>query len=286
MNRKLGKRKRRMTGEKHNPTANSDRRADDEKKGADAPPVGGSGRDQNPKPAAVSQEPGRAQAANEPLSVKVFALIAAIGGFAAAIFSGLQWHVASDTEVVSNRAIVISNSVNFITYGASLDDPKHRSWLISPIMENVGNTPTVNLQYMTGLALGGNNPNAETLGKMISWRHPSVTRWIRALIGPKASITGARIMAGAEVLQKSTTIPQIAFGVGLVRYWDTFQAPHLLEFCNFIRPFPADFSNYPVGQPIQAHGDACRSADGETLHNCQDDECGGDWKQRATENIP
>jgi hypothetical protein len=271
MNRKLGKRKRRMTGEKHNPTANSDHGAANEQKRADAPPMGISSGDQNPETAAIGQETRQGQASNEPLSVKIFALVAAIGGFAAALFSGLQWHVASDTEIVSNAAVLISNSIRFISY----DDVSNnsRAWEVAPIIENTGNTSTKNLRYNTGLGICPNNPIKETFDKQLNWVNTPKSEIFRSVIGPKSEITGATL----PFANVTINCVLVASAVGVLRFNDVWGYPHLTEFCAVIRSRHIDFQHFPVGQPIRLGGFAC------PYHNCTDEDCGSDWKQRAAE---
>ena len=222
-------------------------------------------------------------------AIFVFVIATAIATGAAAYYTRQQWLTAVDTEIVSNRAIVLSNSINLITYGGCIGasgapDQQHRCWLIAPLLENVGNSPTVGLQYTTSIG-PASNLSPENMDKAIAWRKTPKSDWFRNIIGPKGSITGATVIFGAEVLQNSS-VSQIAITLGLVRYRDTFGYPHLMEFCDYIRPQPADFSNYPVGQALHAQGFACRDRGGQSLHNCQDGECGADWKQRATEESP
>jgi hypothetical protein len=62
--------------------------------------------------------------------------------------------------------------------------------------------------------------------------------------------------------------------VGIIRYYDIFGEPHLTEFFT-----PIDGDNFPIGQPLRIRGNQCPT------HNCEDDECSADWKDRAIGKI-
>ena len=123
--------------------------------------------------------------------IAFLSLVAAIGGVFAALASGYQGYVARHTEAVANRAFVISNSIELISY----EEPsnQNRTWWISPVIENVGNTPTRKLRFISivGTCSRG-EPQPESLeGSLKDLDVPK--EYIHGLIGPKSDINGAMI---------------------------------------------------------------------------------------------
>jgi hypothetical protein len=208
-------------------------------------------------------------------AVGTFAFIAAIGGVAAGIFSGLQAWVARDSEIVANRAFVLSNSVRFITYGARVDDPTgtgnaNPRWIVTPIIQNIGNTPTRNMRFSSDAGMGG-----RMTAEAFDTKSPYKETFSPAVIGPRSEIISHTIRAGPNVLIQIQQ-GQANIGVdGVAKYQDIFGGYHLTEFCYNTQVPPIDFVNYPVGQSIRAEAIPC------TKHNCSDDECGSDWLERA-----
>ena len=114
-----------------------------------------------------------------------FALVAAIGGVGAGIAGGYQAYVARDTEIASNRAFVIANSINFVSY----TDPsnKDRWWYVAPIIENVGNTQTKSLYSYTHIRLCV-PPDSATPGaydKAMAWRGAPTENSIHISLAPR-----------------------------------------------------------------------------------------------------
>jgi hypothetical protein len=201
-------------------------------------------------------------------SALIVAGLAFIASAASAGFSGWQAWIARDTEIVSNRAVVISNTIRFISY----DEPKEdRRWQMSVVLENVGNTPTKNLRFADQMGLCVLQP-PDSIGNVFPWEHPPSTNK-HALIGPKSDING-RTIEGHEV--NIVDCLEAIDSFGLIKYQDIFGYPHLTEFCTYIYSIES-FKTYPAGQSIRAPAFPCPH------HNCTDEECGNDWKQRATE---
>jgi hypothetical protein len=197
-----------------------------------------------------------------------FAFVAALGGLVAGIAGGYQGWVARDAEKTSNRAIVISTDLAFISYEEPTD-PK-RTWQVAPVVENVGNTPTKALRYLTRLGICGPIPTKTISDQALPWVNTPDDQYVLRLIGPKSSINGATIHATNVTIN----CPSAIIAYGLIKYYDVFDNPHITEFCNFINSIE-DFSAYPAGRSIRVQAKACRD------HNCSDEECGADWRDRA-----
>ena len=64
--------------------------------------------------------------------------------------------------------------------------------------------------------------------------------------------------------------------MGIIKYADIFGDLHLVEFCHRAQFGAIDWEGAPAGQPLRIRGLACEA------HNCEDNECGADWRARAT----
>jgi hypothetical protein len=186
-----------------------------------------------------------------------------------------QTRVARNAAIVANRAIVLSNTVQFITYGAKVDDPDGKGnvnprWIVTPVIENIGNTPTRNMRYSSDFAMGG-GMTAETFER----QSPYSESFSPASIGPKGSITTVEFRAGPNLLIQIQQRNAFLGADGVIKYQDIFGGHHLTEFCYTAQVPPIDFKNYPVGQAIRTQSILCER------HNCADDECGPDWEERA-----
>jgi hypothetical protein len=200
----------------------------------------------------------------------VFAFIAAIGGGIAAIAGWYQASVAKDAEKISSRAYITSTSFQMINYGKK-DNNGHLTWQLSPAIENTGNTSTrfmeIKAPILGGVARGFNFSATISRGE---FEHASIP--------PRSTILGGSM--GFSVGLPPGVLPIIA--IGIVKYGDVFGDRHLTEYCYEFFPYtPIDLDNYPAGQPIRVVG--ATFIEGCEKHNCEDDECGADWKQRATE---
>ena len=203
----------------------------------------------------------------------VFVVIVAFATSYAAYYTGQQWVTARETETVSNRAYVISNSIRLISYGTVGD--KERQWQTASILENVGNTPTKRLHYITMVGFCPVFPVTDaTWENGMPWVDPSMDSFIYNLIGPKAEIDGTAIPT--RNVTNSCNIAAIS--EGLIKYRDIFNSFHLVEFCSYVQGTfyrGIDFQNYPSGQAIRVRTLPCPK------HNCSDEECGTDWYARA-----
>jgi hypothetical protein len=201
------------------------------------------------------------------------AAVAIIVSATTAGFGFWQAWIARDAEIISNRAIVISDAIKFTSYGSPGD--KERWWDIAPAIENVGNTPTKNLKYSSIIAMCPGTLtqlNDVAMNEGMNWRNPQDIA--TSLIGPKSEVTGATI----QVNDVKIICPIAVVSRGVISYDDIFHYRHFIEFCDFIRSFTyknIGFDTYPAGQPIRIQGQQCPK------HNCEDEECGADWRTRA-----
>ncbi|NPU12002.1 hypothetical protein HL666_14615 [Bradyrhizobium sp. 83002] len=215
-------------------------------------------------------------------AVGAFSFVAAIGGIAATVGVGVayfQWGAMIESNRLNREgysaqtsAFVFANSMQFVTYGAKVDDPNESPrWVISTVLENVGNTPTRHMRSSFDFVWGPAPVSAETFESRDPYKLPFGT----GLIGPKSeTATGLLILGPTNLtpLQKRQTH---VGGIGVIKYQDIFGAPHLTEYCFTALVPPIDFTNFPIGQPIRVKGAFCER------HNCADEDCGPDWKQRA-----
>jgi hypothetical protein len=257
-----GKRKRRMSGQEPNETNNGANNAEKNKRSPESnTPV--------PKATAPISDCKSGKTDKKKANwTEVFAFVAAIGGLLAAGFAWYQGWVARDTEIISTRAFIISNSVQYITY----QDPSEsfRKWDITPIIENTGNTQTVALTTFSKFSIGG-------IDNTFPWDDPTkqIPRAVR-LIGPKTSEFGQSFTTAPDMLKQFQTNNARLGVVGIARYRDIFGRWHLTEYCYLARAMAAvDFQRFPAFQPLKVDGILCDK------HNCADEECGGDWEERA-----
>lgn len=226
-------------------------------------PIAGS---QDRGPIAQCEKKQRGDCKKESNLTRTLAFIAAIGGAAAGVFSAVQACIAHDTEVKSNRAIVISNSLNLISY--SPPATQDRAWTMYPVIESVGNTQTKYLRFYSDFAECG-NPNLPLKQFSVQSNDPQAYR--HQLIGPKSNVSGTT--ATFQANQCNGTVADIIVS-GIIKYSDIFSYVHLTEFCNYIVRVDS-LGNYPAGQAVRINAIPCNQ------HNCTDEECGPDWEQRA-----
>jgi hypothetical protein len=270
MNNKLGKRKRRMTSQDPKAAGETDKPSNQEQNNSTEPcPEASSARREIHAPKACTKS-----CKNEKhwldYATGMFAFVAAFGGAIAGGAAAYQGWVARHSEIVSNRAFIVANSVRFITYIDPSTDP--RWWQIAPVIENTGNTPTKNLRFVAGMGIcAAGMPSKAAIENMLGGRDPPKDHFAKNVIGPKAAIIGSSFnMANSQI-----TCPWTAVAVGIVKFEDVFDNPHITEFCSLIRAPNIDFKNFPTGQPISVQGISCND------HNCSDEECGPDWEKRA-----
>jgi hypothetical protein len=190
-------------------------------------------------------------------------LAAAGGAITAAVFTGWQATTADQGLRDSNRAYVHSTSFRFVHYGAKNENGRTQ-WSISPLIENTGNTGTRGM-LMNSMISSAGDPDFDSLEK---------AAFAPALILPKSEVTGAVVSMdgrGLDLLRGGGLI-----AMGIVKYADIFGDLHLVEFCHRAEFGPINWEGVPAGQPLRIRGIACEA------HNCEDNECGADWRARAT----
>jgi hypothetical protein len=190
-------------------------------------------------------------------------LAAAGGAITAAIFTGWQAVTADQGMRASNRAYVHSTNFRFIHYGAK-NEKGRTEWSVSPIIDNTGNTGTREM-LMTSIIRAADKPDFDALEK---------AEFAPALILPKSEMTGAVASMDGGALDLLRGGGLIAMGI--VKYADIFGDLHLVEFCHRAQFGAVDWEGAPAGQPLRIRGLACEA------HNCEDNECGTDWRARAT----
>jgi hypothetical protein len=188
-------------------------------------------------------------------------LAAAGGAITAAVFTGWQATTADQGLRDSNRAYVHSTSFRFVHYGAKNENGRTQ-WSISPLIENTGNTGTRGM-LMNSMISSAGDPDFDSLEK---------AAFAPALILPKSEVTGAVVSMdgrGLDLLRGGGLI-----AMGIVKYADIFGDLHLVEFCHRAEFGPINWEGVPAGQPLRIRGIACEA------HNCEDNECGADWRAR------
>src|SRR5215469_4929097 len=190
-------------------------------------------------------------------------LAAAGGAITAAVFTGWQATTADQGLRDSNRAYVHSTNFRFVHYGAK-NESGRTQWLVSPSIENTGSTGTRGMWMNTIISSAGEADFASLEKSAFS----------PALILPKSELTGAVVSMdgrGLDLLRSGGLIT-----MGIIEYADIFGDIHLVEFCHRAQFGPIDWEGVPAGQPLRIRGLACET------HNCEDNECGPDWRARAT----
>jgi hypothetical protein len=261
-----------MTDQEPNPATNTNNPTNQQQKGPTNPapkPALASGKIHTPETSAEPRKSGNEDKHWLDYATGVFAFIAAIGGGVAGIAGSYQAWVAKDTEIVSNRAFVVSNTVRFITYDAPVegndaDGTGPRTWIVSPKIENAGNTPTKNARAAVSVGF-------DTVNDARFDGYKRSTSYVPISIGPKWDVSPS----GFEL--KNVRLFDVQWGImGIIKYDDIFGKPHISEFCYNAGIPPFDFHRASAGQPIYSHR-IIQCAH----HNCTDDECGPDWEQRA-----
>lgn len=153
--------------------------------------------------------------------------------------------------------------------------PQSKFWMILPVIENSGNTPTEHLRWMTALSVTvGPEQDPDRLAVDIeknSSADPSP--WNYGVLGPKAKMTldygGNRVFLNERIIP---SLPELdikkgkIMWQGVIRYNDIFPdtPEHLTKFCYFVRADRAGPKGR-IGAPylIQCGGHT----------NCADAEC-------------
>ena len=153
--------------------------------------------------------------------------------------------------------------------------PRSEFWMILPVIENSGNTPTKRLRWMNALSMTvGPEQDPDKLAVDIGKNASSdPSPWNYGVLGPKAKMT--LDYGGNRVFLKDAAISELPdvdrkegkiMWQGVIRYYDIFPntPEHVMKFCYFVRADRAD-ANGRIGTPyaIQCGGHT----------NCADDEC-------------
>lgn len=197
----------------------------------------------------------------------IFVVVTALCTGAAAWHTRNQWIVADETMRVANRAYVSSTDFQLVNYGGKVGNDV--TWNLSAIIENTGNTGTKFLRLNEGLSAGpGPKWNFNTWFK-------SAPMEIR--IAPHSQIIGSSFgFVGSSV---NSVVRLGVIALGRASYYDIFNHLHFAEFCYaFVNPNRIDWQGYPPGNVIRVPGAAFGRCAG---HNCEDDECGPEWRKRA-----
>jgi hypothetical protein len=157
-------------------------------------------------------------------------------------------------------------------------------WMIGPIIENSGNTPTEHLRWMNALSVTlSPEQDADKVAVDIE-KNASAdpSPWNYGILGPKAKMTldyagnpaflSDQVISGLPELDRKNG--KILWQ-GVIRYHDIFPdtPEHLTKFCYFVRADRADAEgNGRIGTPYLTQ------CGGHT--NCADDEC----KQETASN--
>ena len=145
-------------------------------------------------------------------------------------------------------------------------------WMIEPVIENSGNTPTKFLRWMNALSVtAGPEQDPDKLAVDIeknSSANPSP--WNYGILGPKAKMT-LPVFLGDNVISGLPELDRVKGKImwqGVIRYHDIFPdtPEHLTKFCYFVRADRADDKGERrIGTPYWSQ------CGGHT--NCADDEC-------------
>jgi hypothetical protein len=271
VNQRLGKRKRLMIPKDQKPNASGDTSypsgQEQHRSSGPSAEVTSGGGSKNHAPETKNQR-GKSQKENRRCYLTtVLALVAAIAGVIAGIAGGYQAYFARDTEHISNRAYVTATAFQLINYGQKVNG--HTQWTLRPIIENTGNTSTRFLEMKETVSGGvGRQWNFQYIMKK--------EKFTPYVISPRSTTLGSTFIFNLGLLG----ILQPIIAAGVIKYGDVFGDRHLTEYCyEFASGDPIDWDNYPIGQPIRISG--ATFIEGCQKHNCEDDECGADWRERA-----
>ncbi|WP_316160552.1 hypothetical protein [Bradyrhizobium sp. SZCCHNRI20481] len=185
----------------------------------------------------------------------------------------LQYNAARRAYSAQSRAFVLSNSIQLVTYGGKgPTDEETPRWLINPIIENLGNTPTSQLKFSIDLLIG-----VYASSEVFEQRNPYKLSFTQGVIGPRSQMASGWLIMGPSNLTPLTGRKAPIGAMGVIKYTDVFGDRHLTEYCYSANFPPLDVKDFPKCQPIRLNGAYCER------HNCADAECGPDWEKRASE---
>jgi hypothetical protein len=180
----------------------------------------------------------------------------------AAYFTGQLWNTTDQTMRFGNRAYVYSTHFRFIHYGYKPNGTDVQ-WIVGPLIENAGNTGTHRMMINVATVIGS-----------IDFGGLNHREFVPAVLLPRSDMTAGEITIEGPKLSEYRA-GQLG-GIGIIRYFDVFGDPHLEEFCHHAQYGDMDWNGWPAGQPRRVRGVACKN------HNCADEHCGPDWRERAT----
>jgi hypothetical protein len=166
--------------------------------------------------------------------------------------------------------------MQIVNYGAKGITPEETPrWAVSPIIENSGNTPTRDLEFSVDLVF-----NEQVTAAAFERRNPYQLPFSKGVIGPRSELASAIFMIGPPNMTPIQDRKLPIGALGVIKYRDVFGDLHLTEYCYAGMVPRFNVTDYPIGQPIRIWGAFCKN------HNCSDDECGPDWKERAKNRLP
>jgi hypothetical protein len=247
----------------------------------------------------------RAQREQKTLLALVVTAVFALGTVLAAIYSNVifsgqlrEMQTATELTRESNRinresfASVQRAFITVLDVSVSRGNPdrypggiqQSKFWMVLPVVENSGNTPTKHLRWMNALSVTlGPEQNPDKIAVDIK-KKSSVTPspWNYGILGPKAKMTldyaGNPVFLSESVISELPELDRVKGKMmwqGVIRYHDIFPdtPEHLTKFCYFVRADRADADGQEgVGTPYLTQ------CGGHT--NCADDEC----KQESASN--
>jgi hypothetical protein len=194
----------------------------------------------------------------------VMTWVATIAAVVAALFAGLQAYVSRDEESTSERAYVDASNFQIVTYGGK-DAAGNRKWQLATLITNTGNTSTRRMMVHGVTGVGGDPETS------FDWA-VSKDQFSPYVLLPKEEKAVGLLFLDAKNAQDAE---HSISGAGIIRYEDIFGGIHLTEYCVRGQYDYIDWQNYPAGEPIRGRLYRC------STHNCEDDECGRDWRERA-----
>jgi hypothetical protein len=199
--------------------------------------------------------------AKEPLTL--FTALLMISTIALAFVAWLQWRTFEKTDETfraGERAFVISSEL--LVEPIKSKDGTILRWLISPIIENDGNSSTVDAEIVTGVNVSpsGTVDNAlEPVNRDLDQKNSR-----HFVLGPKSKsskITPPMHFTSQSLPMLRSGNPRM-FVIGQISYVDVFEAPHITKYCYRVWAYPED-----VGIPDITYS-LCTGRS-----NCTDQEC-------------
>ncbi len=171
--------------------------------------------------------------------------------------------ISREGAVAGARAYVVFRGLS-LSGSVSADDPGNSRFQVNPVWENVGNTPTRNMEIYT-------NPIKPILHPILDMTMPKTPDVSAGLLAPHATgMGGSSTLSGADLLAIRQGRLRLYIW-GWARYHDVFPATaeRLTRFCLIVNGVQGD-PNVPgeaslAGPPCGPYGDN---------FECTDSECG------------